>query len=109
MLALDSWRWMPVRQACRLVGRQDVDAMEGTRLRARTQFGRRLILPNAIDAYELIPPEVEDEDYEKPEPVFIKPICSRKLILKLIRFRGYSQTFFCVYGRLPDLLNFLKI
>ncbi len=24
------------------------------------------------------------------EPVFIKPICSKKLTLKLIRFQGYS-------------------
>jgi hypothetical protein len=63
--------------------------MADTRLHshnAQTQYGKRLILLNAIDAYKLIPHVVEDEDYEKPEPVFIKPICSRKLILKLIRF-----------------------
>ncbi len=38
--------------------------MEDTRLLEQTQYGKRLILLNAIDAYELIPPEVEDEDYE---------------------------------------------
>jgi hypothetical protein len=66
MIAQDNWRWMHVCQACRLIGRQDLDAIEDTRLLAHTQYGKRLILPNAIDAYELIPPEVEDEDCEKP-------------------------------------------
>jgi hypothetical protein len=63
MIALDNWRWMPFGQACWLLGRQDWDAMENTRLLAQTQFGNRLILLNAMDAYELILHEVEDEDY----------------------------------------------
>ncbi len=32
----------------------------------RHSFDKRLILLNAIDAHELIPPEVEDEDCEIP-------------------------------------------
>jgi hypothetical protein len=65
MIALDNWRWMLVRQACRLVWRQDLDATEDTRLLAQTQFGKKADPAHcrrAIDAYELIPPEVEDED-----------------------------------------------
>jgi hypothetical protein len=57
---------MPVRQTCRLVGRQDWDAMEDTRLLAQTQFSKRLVMLNAIDAHELIPPEMGDEEYEEP-------------------------------------------
>ncbi len=33
----------------------------------------------------------------KPEPVFIKPFSTKKQILKLIRFQGYSQTSFWVF------------
>ncbi len=52
-------------QACRLVGRQELDAMEDTRLRVQTQFVKRLILVSAIDTYELIPPEADDEATQK--------------------------------------------
>jgi hypothetical protein len=41
------------------------------------------------------------------EPVFIKTICSKKLILKLIRFQGYSQTSFLVSSAV--YLTFLRI
>jgi hypothetical protein len=68
MIALDNWRWMPVCQACLLVGRQDQDEMEDTRLLAQTQFRKRLVMLNATDANELIPPEMADEDYEEPRP-----------------------------------------
>ena len=60
MIALDNC------QACRLAGRQDLDEMEGAKLLMQTQFGKRLILVSTIDEHELIPPEVDDEEYEEP-------------------------------------------
>jgi hypothetical protein len=59
MIVLDNWKWMPVRQACRLVGRQDWDAMEHTRLLAQTQFGGR-----GASQRELNLPEGDDEEPE---------------------------------------------
>jgi hypothetical protein len=56
---------MPICQASRLVGRQDLDAMEDIRLLVQTQFGKRLVLLNAIDAYELIPPKMDDEVHDR--------------------------------------------
>jgi len=41
------------------------------------------------------------------EPVFIKPICKKKLIFKLISFQGYSQTSFLV--SLVVYLTFIRI
>jgi hypothetical protein len=67
MIARDNWRWMPVHQACRLVGRQDQGDMEDTRLLAQTQFRKRLVMLSATDAYELIPPELADQDYEETQ------------------------------------------
>jgi hypothetical protein len=58
---------MPDCQACQLVGRQDRDTMEDTRLLAQTQFRRRLVLLNAIDAHVLIPPKEDDEEHEELE------------------------------------------
>ncbi len=47
------------------MGRQDRDEMEDARFLAQKQFGKRLVLLNAMDAYELIQPEGEDEEYEE--------------------------------------------
>jgi hypothetical protein len=66
MIALDNWRWMPVRQACRLVGRQRRDAMEDAKLMAQMQFGKRLVLLNTINSPEVIPPEMGNEVHEEP-------------------------------------------
>jgi hypothetical protein len=69
MIALDNWSWMPVRQACQLMGRQDQDKMEDTRLLAQTQLGKRLVMLRATDACELIMPELADKGYEEPRPI----------------------------------------
>jgi hypothetical protein len=39
-IALDNWRWMPVRQASRLTERQDKEEVDDMRFLARTQFGK---------------------------------------------------------------------
>jgi hypothetical protein len=52
---------MHVPQASRLAGRQDLDAMEDTRLLVQTQFGKRLIL-STIDANKVIPLEADNEE-----------------------------------------------
>jgi hypothetical protein len=40
--------------------------MEDARILVQTQFGKRLILLSAVDAYDLIPPEGKDEEPEEP-------------------------------------------
>jgi hypothetical protein len=44
MIARDTWKWMPVRQASRLTERQDKEDVKDMRFLARTQFGKRLLL-----------------------------------------------------------------
>jgi hypothetical protein len=57
MISLDNWRWMPVRQASRLTDSQDPDDLKSVMFLAKMQFGKRLILLDALDAQEIIPPE----------------------------------------------------
>jgi hypothetical protein len=63
MIALDNWNWMLIRQACHITGRQDKEEIDEARFLAQTQFGKRLVLLNSADAYEIIPPEGEEEWY----------------------------------------------
>jgi hypothetical protein len=52
---------MPVRQASRLTNSQDLDDLENAMFLAQTQFGKRLILLDALDAQEVLPPEGDNE------------------------------------------------
>jgi hypothetical protein len=45
--------------------RQDREEIEDARFLAHTQFGQRLVLLNAMDAYKLIPPKREDKEYKE--------------------------------------------
>jgi hypothetical protein len=64
MIALDNWWWRPVRQASRLSERHDQEDLECAKLLVQTQFRKRLILLNMIEAYKVIPREAEDELFE---------------------------------------------
>jgi hypothetical protein len=63
MIALDNWRWMPVRQASRLTERQDKEEIDDMRFLVRTQFGKRLLLLPCVEAFEIIPPEKDEEEW----------------------------------------------
>ncbi len=69
MIALDNWNWMPVRQASRITERQDKEDLDDVRFLARTQFGKRLMLLHSTDAYEIIPPEKDEEEWYTEEGV----------------------------------------
>jgi hypothetical protein len=65
MIALDNWRYMPVRLVDGPAGSTDRYDLEDMKFLARTQFGKRLVLLDALDAFEVIPPETEDGRGEK--------------------------------------------
>jgi hypothetical protein len=63
MIALDNWRYMPVRLVIGPAGSPDrYDLMK---FLARMQFGKRLVLLDALNASEVIPPETGDGLEEK--------------------------------------------
>jgi hypothetical protein len=63
MIALDNWKWTPVRQASRLTERQDKEDVDDMRFLARTQLGKRLLLLPCTEAFEVIPPEGDEEEW----------------------------------------------
>ncbi|MFN9906088.1 MAG: hypothetical protein ACK56F_08190, partial [bacterium] len=65
MIALDNWRYMPVRLVSGPAGSPDRYDLEDMKFLARTQFGKRLVLLDALDAFEVIPPETGDGREEK--------------------------------------------
>ncbi len=65
MIALDNWRYMPLRLVDGPAGSTDRYDLEDMKFLARTQFGKRLVLLDALDASEVIPPETEDGREEK--------------------------------------------
>ncbi len=65
MIALDNWRYMPVRLVSGLAGSPDRYDLEDMKFLARTQFGKRLVLLDALDASEVIPSETGDGQEEK--------------------------------------------
>jgi hypothetical protein len=65
MIALDKWRYMPVRLVNGPAGSPDRYDLEDMKFLARTQFGKRLVLLDALDASEVIPPETGDGREEK--------------------------------------------
>jgi hypothetical protein len=65
MIALDNWRYMPVRLVDGLAGSTDRYGLENMKFLARTQFGKRFVLLDALDAFEVIPPETGDGREEK--------------------------------------------
>jgi hypothetical protein len=65
MIALDNWRYMPVRLVDGPAGGTDQYGLEDMKFLARTQFGKRFVLLDALDAFEVIPPETGDGREEK--------------------------------------------
>jgi hypothetical protein len=65
MIALDNWRYMPVRLVIGPAGSPDRYNLEDMKFLARTQFGKRLVLLDALDASEVIPPKTGDGLEEK--------------------------------------------
>ncbi len=65
MIALDNWRYMPVRQVIGRAGSSNKYDLDDMKFLARTQFGKRLVLLDALDASEVIPPETGDGLDEK--------------------------------------------
>jgi hypothetical protein len=65
MIALDNWRYMPVRLVDGPAGSTDRYGLEDMKFLARTQFGKRFVLLDALDAFEVIPPETGDGREEK--------------------------------------------
>ncbi len=57
MIALDNWRYMPVRLVDGPAGSTDRYDLEDMKFLARMQFGKRLVLLDALDASDVIPPE----------------------------------------------------
>ncbi len=79
MIALDNWRWMPVRQALRLNERQDKEDMDDVRFLARTQLGKRLLLLPCTEAYEIIPPERDEDEWFTDKGVSRGPATTVKM------------------------------
>jgi hypothetical protein len=67
MIALDNWNWMLVCQASRITERQDKEDLNDIRFLAQIQFGKRLLLLLNTDAYEVIPPAREEEEWYTEE------------------------------------------
>ncbi len=65
MITLDNWRYMPVQQFIGPAGSLDQYDFDDMKFLARTQFGKRLILLDVLDASEVIPPETGDGLHEK--------------------------------------------
>jgi hypothetical protein len=64
MIALDNRRYMPVRLVIGLAGSPDRYDLEDMKFLARSQFGKRLVLLDTLDASEVIPPETGDGQEE---------------------------------------------
>ncbi len=79
-IALDNWRWMPVRQASRLTERQDKEEVDDMRFLARTQFGKRLLLLPCEEAFEIIPPEKDEEEWFTEKGVSRGPTTTAKML-----------------------------
>ncbi len=80
MIALDNWRWMPVRQASRLTERQDKEEIDDMRFLVRTQFGKRLLLLPCAEAFEIIPPEKDEEEWFTEKGVSRGPTTTAKML-----------------------------
>jgi hypothetical protein len=80
MIALDNWRWMPVRQASRLTERQDKEEMDDMRFLVRTQFRKRLLLLPCAEAFEIIPPEKDEEEWFTEKGVSRGPTTTAKML-----------------------------
>ncbi len=80
MIALDNWRWMPVRQASRLTERQDKEDIDDIRFLVRTQFGKRLLLLPCAEAFEIIPPEKDEEEWFTEKGVNRGPTTTAKML-----------------------------
>ncbi len=78
MIAQDNWRWMPVRQASRLTERQDKEEIDDMRFLVRTQFGKRLLLLPCT-AFEVIPPERDEEEWFTEKGVSRGPTTNPKM------------------------------
>jgi hypothetical protein len=77
-IALDNWRWMLMRQASRLTERQDKEEVDDMRFLARTLFGKRLrLLP---EAFEVIPPERDEEEWFTEKGVSRGPTTTAKML-----------------------------
>jgi hypothetical protein len=61
MITLDNWQWILVRQAEQMASGQDQDNLEYAKFLIQTQFGKRLIVLDGLNAYEVIPPKTGDE------------------------------------------------
>jgi hypothetical protein len=80
MIARDNWRWMPVRQASRLTERQDKEEINDMRFLVRTQFGKRLLLLPCAEAFEIIPPERDEEEWFTEKGVSRGPTTTAKML-----------------------------
>jgi hypothetical protein len=80
MIARDNWKWMPVRQASRLTVRQDKEKTRDKRFLARTQFGKRLLLLQCVEASEVIPPKEDEEEWYTERGVSKGPTTSAKML-----------------------------
>jgi hypothetical protein len=80
MIALDNWNWMPVRQASHITERQDKEDMDDMQFLAKTQLGKRLLLLPSTDAYEIIPPQREEEEWYMEEGVSRGPATTVEML-----------------------------
>jgi hypothetical protein len=80
MIARDNWKWMTVRQASRITGRQDKEKTRNKRLLAKTQFGKRLLLLPCVEASEVIPPKEDEEEWYVEKGVSKEPTASTRML-----------------------------
>ncbi len=80
MIAQDNWKWMPVRQASRLIERPHDGKPKAKRVLARTQFGERLLLLPRVEASEIIPAEEEDDGEYIERGVSREPTASTRAL-----------------------------
>ncbi len=80
MIVRDNWRWMPVRQASRLTERQEKEDVDDMRFLARAQLGKRLLLLPCTEAFEIIPPEGDEEEWFTEKGVSWGPMTTVKML-----------------------------
>ncbi len=80
MIALDNWNWMPVSLASHITERQDKEDIDDMRFLARTQLGKRLLLLPCMEAYEVIPPERDEEEWYTENGVSRGPATTVKML-----------------------------
>jgi hypothetical protein len=80
VIALDNWKWMPVRQPLKLFERSHDRKVKNKRVQARTQFGKRLLLLPLVEASEIIPAEEEDDDEYVEKGVSKEPTVSAEVL-----------------------------